>query len=137
MKKTRFLVSILLASLTLVGCKNNSSTDPTPDPIPEPTPEPSPEPEPTPEPEPEPEPNPDPNPDPGTDEGIKPTKMNYTYMDYANNFYKQSSVIPNSGEPKILVFPVYFNNSNEYIHEDKKELVKNDIEKCFFGTIRK
>ena len=65
---------------------------------------------------------------------IEKTKMNYTYMDYANNYYKASSAIPNVGEPNILVLPVYFYDSTNFIPTDKKEAVREDIERCFNGT---
>ena len=65
---------------------------------------------------------------------VEKTKMAYTYSDVANNYYRASNAIPNQGEPELLVLPVYFSNSSEFIPEDKKDVVKNDIEKAFFGT---
>lgn len=65
---------------------------------------------------------------------VEPTKLKYTYRDVCENYYRNSNAIPNNGEPKLLVLPIYFNDSNEYIPEDKKETVRQDIEKAFFGT---
>ena len=65
---------------------------------------------------------------------IEKTKLNYTYSDVCANYYRNSNAIPNTGEPRLLVLPIYFNDSNEYIPEDKKEAVRTDIQKAFFGT---
>lgn len=124
MKKSKFFISIILASIALAGCSCSQEH-----PIDNPTPTPTPTPTPEPEPEPEPEPNPD-----DKDKKLEKTKMNYTYLDYENNFYRTGSAIPNVGNPKILVFPVYFNDSADYISTDAKATVKSDIEKCFIGT---
>ena len=65
---------------------------------------------------------------------IEKTHLNYTYSDVCSNYYRTSNAIPNQGEPEILILPVYFNDSNTFIPENKKEVVKADIEKAFFGT---
>ena len=45
--------------------------------------------------------------------------------------YANSATI---GDVKWLVVPVWFTNSSDYIAEDKKETVRNDITNAFFGT---
>lgn len=116
MKKSKLFISLLLTSLSLIACDETANQD---DPVVKPGPDIV---------------NP-PIVDPPEEEvKVEKTKLNYTYLDYMNNYYKTSSAIPNQGEPEILVIPVYFNDSDNFIPEDKKELVKNDIEKCFFGT---
>ena len=65
---------------------------------------------------------------------IEKTKMNYTYLDYMDNYYITSNAIPNQGEPQILILPVYFSDSEIFIPAAKKEVVRSDIEKCFAGT---
>ena len=49
------------------------------------------------------------------DKTLEKTKMNYTYSDVMNNFYKASNAIPNQGEPEILVIPLYFLDSYSFI----------------------
>ena len=61
-------------------------------------------------------------------------KANYTYMDYVKNNYDSISSAPSVGETKLLVIPVWFTESSSYIHSSKKETVRNDIEKTYFGT---
>ena len=58
----------------------------------------------------------------------------YSYKDYANNSYYNSDYCPTIGEPKILVIPVWFTNTDSYILEDNKELVRDDIRKAYVGT---
>ena len=109
MKKTGIFKSfLLLLTVGLVAC--SCSDTPTP-------------------------PGPGPEPDPVIEEPkLEKTKLNYTYTDVCNNYYKTTSAIPNSGEPELLIIPVYFSDSNQFIPVDKKATVKADIEKAFFGT---
>ena len=65
---------------------------------------------------------------------LEKTKMNSTYREVMDNYYITYNAIPNQGEPEILVLPVYFNDSDLFIPEDKKDVVRADIEKCFTGT---
>ena len=59
---------------------------------------------------------------------------NYTYKNYiANNCYNFSAT-PAIGTAKLLVIPVWFTDSNNYISTDKKASVRGDIEKAYFGT---
>ena len=64
---------------------------------------------------------------------ITPQKASCTYEDYVkNNVYSVSST-PSVGEAHILVIPVWFSDSNNYISSSKKENVRQDIEKAYFG----
>lgn len=65
---------------------------------------------------------------------IEKTALNYTYSDVCANYYRTSNAIPNKGEPNLLVIPVYFSDSGNFIDSSKKDIVRNDIEKAFFGT---
>ena len=64
---------------------------------------------------------------------ISLSSSKYTFLNFPL-FEKTSNAIPNQGEPNLLVIPIYFTDSGQYIPSDKKEVVKNDIEKAFFGT---
>ena len=60
--------------------------------------------------------------------------VNYTYKSYvSNNCYPISST-PALGTTKLLVIPVWFNNSDDFIDLSKREQVREDIEKTYFGT---
>ncbi len=61
-------------------------------------------------------------------------KLDYTYKDVVKNNYYSISALPSIGEPNILVIPVWFNDSSTYISSSKKETLRNDIEKAYFGT---
>lgn len=58
----------------------------------------------------------------------------YTYSDYIkNNNYNLSSA-PTIGSPKFLVIPVWFSDSNTFVEKAKRENVRDDIRKAYFGT---
>ena len=65
---------------------------------------------------------------------VEKTDLKYTYSDVCANYYRTSNAIPNKGEPKLLVLPIYFNDSSDFIPESKKETVRADIQTAFFGT---
>ncbi len=68
------------------------------------------------------------------------TKLAYTYDDYYENCYytKLNNPVDNAptiGSANLLVLPVWFTDSGNYITSDNgKENIKNDIEIAFFGT---
>ena len=66
---------------------------------------------------------------------IEAKKASYNYMDYIeNNVYPLSST-PCVGEAKILVIPVWFSDSSNFISPNaKRRNVKSDIETAYFGT---
>ena len=58
----------------------------------------------------------------------------YTYrQSLVHGFYNQSTA-PNSGDVKLLVIPMWFTDSSNYIYESKKDDLRSDIQKAFFGT---
>ena len=60
--------------------------------------------------------------------------LNYTYDDYnANNIYELDNC-PLEGSPKLLIIPVWFDDSNEFIANSKKEAVRDDIRKTILGS---
>ena len=62
------------------------------------------------------------------------TKLDYTYDDYnVHNVYAYDNC-PLSGNPKLLIIPVWFSDSNEFINVNKKESVREDIRKTILGT---
>ena len=59
-------------------------------------------------------------------------KSSITYQDFAKNSYYGLSVCPSTGNPKLLVIPIWFTDSSDYIlYPDN---VKDDIETAFFGN---
>ncbi len=65
---------------------------------------------------------------------LAPTELQDTYNDYMNNNFYVIDGCPTSGNPKLLVVPIWFTDSYKYIPEAQKEKVRNDIEKCYFGS---
>ena len=58
----------------------------------------------------------------------------YRYETYVKNNVYRLSATPSSGTPRLLVIPVWFEDSNTYIQTTKKENVREDIQKVYFGT---
>ena len=75
--------------------------------------------------------DPDYHPDENTDEAFF---AECTYKDYVNNNYYNKSSTPLSGSPKLLLIPIWFNDSNIFIPIDKKEDLRNDMNKAYFGS---
>ena len=60
--------------------------------------------------------------------------IEYTYRDYTKNSIYSIDSAPSTGDVKLLVIPVWFNDSNEYISTmTAKNRVISDIEKVYFG----
>ena len=57
-------------------------------------------------------------------------KQNYHDLRLLNERY---SAMPSSGDVKMLVIPVWFTNSHSCIIDNRREMVKQDIEHAFFG----
>ena len=69
-----------------------------------------------------------------TEQGVYKARSIYSYKTFAlNNFYTISSS-PSIGTSNLLIIPVWFTNSDSYISTSKKENVRKDIEKAYFGT---
>ena len=56
-----------------------------------------------------------------------------TYNDYIKNNIYPLSATPTVGKAKLLVIPVWFNDSSSFINEDKKMNVREDISAAYFG----
>lgn len=56
-----------------------------------------------------------------------------TYNDYIKNNIYPLSATPTVGKAKLLVIPVWFNDSSSFINEDKKMNVREDISAVYFG----
>ena len=71
-----------------------------------------------------------------TEAVVEKQKLNYLYKDVDENSIYGDNVdhCPKSGNPKLLIVPVWFTDSSNYIQTDKKSTVKEDIEKTYFGT---
>lgn len=65
---------------------------------------------------------------------ITKTHLSYTYDDYMTNNYNQLDNCPLSGSPKLLIIPIWFSDSTDFILESKKETVRSDIQKAYLGT---
>ena len=57
------------------------------------------------------------------------------YGDYVKHYAYNTSSCPSVGENvKLLVIPVWFSDSSNYVSASKKDNMKEDITKTFFGT---
>ena len=65
---------------------------------------------------------------------IQAVKASKTYDDFiVNNAYPLSAT-PSIGTAKLLVIPVWFNDSNRFIDASNKENVREDIHDAYFGS---
>lgn len=133
--RRKYLLALLFCStLSLAGCGfqdvvGTPNTNPPKDPEVEPIPDP------IPDPEPEVEMNVDVY-DHAYDDlevsSFNGRKASVTYMDYSKYSYYGTSSCPSIGTPKILIVPVWFSDSYNYI--TNKDNVRNDIESAYLGT---
>ena len=61
-------------------------------------------------------------------------KASYNYMDYIQNNANPLSSTPCVGSANLLVIPVWFTDSTNFISTSKRDDIKSDIEKAYFGT---
>ncbi len=66
--------------------------------------------------------------------GLAPVYSDYSYKDFTDNNYYDLASAPNVGNGKLLVIPVWFKDSSSYIGLLKRENVREDIQKAYFGT---
>ena len=62
------------------------------------------------------------------------TPLKYDYDDYQTHNVYGLDNCPLSGTPKLLVIPIWFQDSTYFIAEEYKESVRSDIEKAYVGT---
>ena len=67
-------------------------------------------------------------------DNIEATRASKNYMDYINNNAYPLSATPSDGNAKLLIIPVWFNNSNRFIKEANKDSVKQDIHDTYFAN---
>lgn len=52
----------------------------------------------------------------------------------ANNYYTNYDTMPTTGNPKLLVIPIAFTNTSDFLDETQKAEIKSDLNKLAFGT---
>lgn len=65
---------------------------------------------------------------------ISKTKLDYTYDDYQENNAYGLDNCPLTGNPKLLIIPIWFTDSSSFISESNKTTVRNDIQTAYIGT---
>ena len=72
--------------------------------------------------------------DPIIEPELIPQHASATYSDFYKNHIYALSTTPSTGEANILVVPIWFTDSTNYIKEANKDNVKEDIHTAYFGT---
>ena len=67
-------------------------------------------------------------------DNLETKRAGKTYDDFVQNNAYPLSATPSIGEAKLLVIPVWFNDSNKFIKEENKEDVRQDIHDTYFGS---
>lgn len=62
------------------------------------------------------------------------TIIQQTYKDYSNSSIYNIDYCPTKGDIKLLIIPIWLNDSKDYIKESNKEKVRKDIETAYLGT---
>ena len=75
---------------------------------------------------------------PGTEDNWKTpdsgkVDIKQTYADFSGNNKSNIVYTPTTGQPKLLVLPLWYSDSTNYVAEAKQTSVHEDIEKAFFG----
>ena len=65
---------------------------------------------------------------------ITAKKASFNYSDMMDNNVYPLSCTPSVGEAHLLIIPIWFTDSSRYITNEKKENVRSDIEKAYFGS---
>ena len=66
---------------------------------------------------------------------LEKTHLKYTVDDYFKyNAYENMDNCPTKGNVKILILPIWFTDSNNYIAIEKKASVRSDIETTYLGS---
>ena len=61
-------------------------------------------------------------------------QIRQNYKDYIDHNAYDTSCCPSSGDVKLLVIPIWLSDSDSYITESKKENIRTDLEKTYFGS---
>ena len=69
------------------------------------------------------------------DSPIEKKELNISYQDLFDNYIYQADNIPSKGDndAKMLIIPIWFNDSSLFVNEEYKEPIRNDIKNVFFG----
>lgn len=62
------------------------------------------------------------------------TIMKETVADFVKKSVYNFRYCPSTGNPKLLIIPVWFTDSSSYVVSGKRDTIKTDIEKAFFGS---
>ena len=65
---------------------------------------------------------------------IAKTKIQQTYKEFNKKNIWKVSGCPATGDAKLLLIPIWFNDSGSFIDESKKSTIVEDIEYAFFGS---
>lgn len=57
----------------------------------------------------------------------------YNYKQLIDSYPIKKSATPSVGESKLLVIPVWFNDSSTYIKPERRSVIREDIRKAYFG----
>ena len=62
-------------------------------------------------------------------------QVKYTYQDYSDNNFYETTAMPSIGSPKLLVVPVWLSDSSKFITStSQKTTIRNHIEEAYFGS---
>ena len=65
---------------------------------------------------------------------LTPKKASYNYKDYTNNNLSKISSTPCVGTAKLLVVPIWFTDSDNFISKSSRDNIRSDIETTYFGS---
>jgi len=63
---------------------------------------------------------------------IDKVSLKYNYHDVKSNYVNLNRALPSIGSPKLLILPIYFSDSSNFV--TNKQNVLDDIRTAFFGT---
>ena len=69
-----------------------------------------------------------------TDQGVDKAASIFTYKDVGESNLYEVNYSPNKGNSKLLVIPIWFTDSSDYIDPANKEIIREDIRLSYFGN---
>lgn len=61
-------------------------------------------------------------------------ELNYTIKDLVDHSYYSISITPTVGNPKLLVLPIAFSDSSDFITSQDRTTISSQLQKAVFGT---
>lgn len=61
-------------------------------------------------------------------------KLTYTQTNLTPVHYQDVDTMPTTGKPKLLVLPILFRDSSDFLNNEEKEAVLTNVDKMAFGT---